>query len=280
MKYIVITPVKNEAEHIRYTLDSVTGQTCLPSRWIIVDDGSTDNTAEIVTEYTHRYPWISLVRKHNTEEARSGGVKVVRAFNTGCAEANLQEYDFIVKLDGDLELPADYFETVIHTFEQDEKTGICGGRILNKYGNEFILEKSNDYHVRGAFKSVRTACFMQIGGFPETWNWDGLDEMKAMFYGWKTHVFEKDVKHYRPTSQAYNPYKHAYKSGKEYYCMRTDFILTFIRFLLRIPRKPYFAGACCFLYGYIAAFFTREPFTIDRPLGKFINRFHYKRIFK
>jgi len=279
MNYLIVSPVKNEAEHIGYTLNSILRQTILPVAWVIVDDGSTDQTAEIVNEAMRTVPWIQLIQKNNQSEQRSGGVKVVRAFNTGLLTVDYHAVDFIVKLDGDLELPDNYFETIIQVFESDPKIGICGGYILNKYGDEFIRERSNDYHIRGAFKAVRTTCFEQIGGFQETWNWDGLDEMTAFFYGWKTKVIDQPVKHFRPTSQAYNPYQHAVKSGTEYFKMRSTFLLTLLRFIARLPKRPYIGGACCFMYGYLKAVVKREPRIIDRELGRFINRFHYKRLF-
>jgi glycosyltransferase involved in cell wall biosynthesis len=279
MRYLIISPVKNEADHIGYTIASILKQTVRPDKWIIVDDGSTDTTRAILHAAAEEHAFITIIEKQTQLEERSGGSKVVKAFKTGLETVNYEVYDFIVKLDGDLELPENYFETIIRTFESDPKIGICGGYILNKYGDAFIREKSNDYHVRGAFKSVRTACFRQIGGFRETWNWDGLDEMGALFLGWKTKVLELPVKHFRPTSQAYNPYRHAVKSGVEYYKMRTDLLLTLLRFAARLPKKPYIGGACCFLYGYFSAFFNRSPRTVEKDLGKFINRFHYKRIF-
>lgn len=279
MNYLVVSPVKNEALHIEHTLNSVMRQTVLPQKWVVVDDGSTDNTLDLLQRAAVMAPWIAVVQKRNQAEERSGGAKVVKAFYSGLATVDHSVYDFIVKLDGDLELPADYFEQVIAAFEADPAVGICGGYILNKYGDAFIREASNDYHVRGAFKSVRTKCFDQIGGFMETWNWDGLDEMSAMYHGWKTKVLEVPVKHFRPTSQAYNPYTHALKSGTEYYKMRADFFLTLVRFGIRLPKKPYIGGAFCFLYGYLKAFVNHAPKTVDRDLGRFINRFHYKRIF-
>lgn len=279
MRYVIVSPVKNEAAHIRHTITSVMAQTVLPERWIIVDDGSTDETPQLLEEAARQYDRITIVHNPTQAEERSGGSKVVRAFYTGLKTIDHTHYDFIVKLDGDLELPENYFEEIIRAFEADSKIGICGGYILNKYGDTFIREKSNSHHVRGAFKSVRTACFEQIGGFRETWNWDGLDEMGALFHGWKTKVLELPVKHFRPTSQAYNPYKHALKSGEEYYKMRTDLFLTLLRTGMRIPKKPYIGGACCFLYGYFKAWFGRSPKTVEKDLGRFMNRFHYKRIF-
>ncbi len=115
-KYIIITPVKNEEKYIRYTLDSVTTQTILPEEWIVVDDGSSDNTSLIVEEYISKFNWISLIRLNTKEEQRMGGNKVVRAFNAGYKFIKNKDWDFVVKLDGDLSLPDDYFEKIFSAF--------------------------------------------------------------------------------------------------------------------------------------------------------------------
>lgn len=110
MKYVIITPAHNEEKYIKYTLDSVTVQTIKPAQWIIVDDGSTDTTAEIVQNYVKKYPWIKLIKNNPIENARRGGTKVVQAFKFGYQALDEVDFDFIVKLDADLTLPPNYFE--------------------------------------------------------------------------------------------------------------------------------------------------------------------------
>ena len=264
MKYTVISPVKNEGKYIKNTLDSVIEQTIIPNEWIIVDDGSTDNTLEILNEYSNKFNWIKIIENKTHSEERSGGSKVVRAFYKGYNSIINHEYDFIVKLDGDLKLPNNYFETVIESFKNDPKLGICGGYILNKVGEELIKEIDIDYHVRGAFKSVRKVCFKDIGGFLEIWNWDGLDLMEAMRKGWKTLVFDLPVIHYRPTSTAYNPYKFHFKDGKYSYKLRTSLGLFILRSIGRIKKKPYFICSAMYFFGYCYAFIKMESFIINK----------------
>jgi glycosyltransferase involved in cell wall biosynthesis len=278
MKYTIVSPVKNESAHIEHTLKSVIKQTVLPMEWVIVDDGSTDNTLQIIQDFASKHEWIRVVENKTHDEARSGGSKVVRAFNRGFSTIDDHSYDFIVKLDGDLKLPQNYFETVIETFIQNPKVGICGGYILNKVCDELIKEIEIDYHVRGAFKSVRKTCFDEIGGFKEIWNWDGVDQMEAMMRGWETKVFDLPVIHYRPTSTAYNPYRFHFKDGRFAYRLRVNFSLLLLRMGGRIKKRPFLISALIYFLGYIYAMIRREGFIVGKDVGDFTNKFHTKRI--
>ena len=278
MKYTIVSPVKNESAHIEHTLKSVIKQTVLPMEWVIVDDGSTDNTLQIIQDFASKHEWIRVVENKTHDEARSGGSKVVRAFNRGFSTIDDHSYDFIVKLDGDLKLPENYFETVIETFIQNPKVGICGGYILNKVGDDLIKEIEIDYHVRGAFKSVRKTCFDEIGGFKEIWNWDGVDQMEAMMRGWETKVFGLPVIHFRPTSTAYNPYRFHFKDGRFAYRLRVNFSLLLLRMGGRIKKRPFLISALIYFLGYIYAMIRREEFIVGKDVGDFTNKFHTKRI--
>ncbi|PWG05478.1 glycosyltransferase [Polaribacter aquimarinus] len=279
MNYVIVSPIKNEEKFLRQTLDSVILQSVKPSLWVVVDDGSTDGTLDILREYSLKYNWISVVENKTHSEERAGGSKVVRAFYKGFESIKNHNYDFIVKLDGDLKLPNNYFEAIIDEFKKDSKIGLCGGLILNKINNSFVLESHNNYHVRGAFKAVRKKCFNEIGGFSEVWNWDGLDEMEAMRLGWKTSVLDLKVIHFRPTSGAYNFKIQNFKHGYEAYKTRDNFLLTLIRFVAKSIKSPYLSGIY-FLKGYFSSFFSKEPRVISKELSIFTNKFHLNRIFK
>lgn len=271
-------PAKNESEFIARCLNSIITQSCLPTKLIIVDDSSTDNTKLIAEEYSKKYTWMRVLQKSSPPEIRSGGSKVVETFNHGFAFIHDDEWEFIVKLDADLELPTNYFESIINTFASDEKIGITGGMIYNKVGSEFIKEGTINYHVRGAFKAYRKACFQDIGGLKPIWGWDGIDEMGAIYNGWTTKVLEIMVKHYRITSSAYDPKTHAFMSGYEAYRIRMNFILFLARAVHKLFARPYLLYSYYFMKGFLHAIVLKPDRIIDKDFASFITKFHFKRV--
>ena len=279
MNILVITPVKNESKFILKTLCSLIKQSVKPKKWIIVDDGSTDDTVNIINEHILKYDWIELKLFKTKHEERTGGSKVVRAFNYGLSFVCADDYNFIVKLDGDLELPENYFEAMINEFESDNKLGICGGTIHNKYSDTNIkIEKTSRFHVRGALKMIKIKCWNDIKGFKEIWNWDGIDIMEAQYKGWSTRSINVPVIHLRPTSSAYDPLQHAFKSGYESYKMGSDLLLTLIRAIFKIKIKPYLKCSYYYLQGYFKANSNKEKLIISAELAKFINKKNYSRL--
>jgi glycosyltransferase involved in cell wall biosynthesis len=277
--YVIITPVNNEALYINNTLNSVVRQSQLPKKWIIVDDGSNDETASIAESYANKYSWIRLLKINTQFEPRMGGSKVVRAFNYGYSLIDKDEFDFIVKLDGDISLPFNYFERVLHEFETSPDLGICGGFIINKYSEtDLRIEKTNSYLVRGALKTVRRTCWEQIGGFKEVWNWDGLDIMEARFNKWETRSIDLPVIHHRPTTNGYDALQHAFKCGYESYKVGADLFLTVLRCIIRLNWKPYVRISFSFYKGYRLAKKHKEVLIVPQELARFINNFHYNRI--
>ena len=280
MKFLVITPAKNEAAYIRNTIQTMVRQKLKPACWVIVNDGSTDDMAEIVSSYTAQYPWIKLINKATSSEKRTGGSKVVRAFYYGFERFQNIDHDVVVKLDADLSLPENYFEEIANTLKNNPKVGLCGGYCVVKKNGELQRELSHSFHVRGALKAYRKECWQDIGGFKETWNWDGIDGMHAMYKGWKIKVLDLPVVHHRPTSAAYDPLSHAYKSGFEAYRTGNDIFLTLIRAISRLKNKPFLLASAYYLKGYFDALRSREERVVDEGLARFIRRFTYKRLLK
>lgn len=204
MHYYLIIPAHNEAQHIALTLQSIETQTLMPKKIVVVNDHSTDETEKIVHSFLAHNPNLVLVNNLSDSEHQPGS-KVIRAFQKGLETLD-ENYDFIVKLDADLILPPNYFETIIAHFESDAKIGMAGGfAYIEKNGN-WILENLTDKdHIRGAFKAYRKACFEQIGGLKPAMGWDTVDELLAKFYGWKVVTDETlKVKHLKPTGANYN----------------------------------------------------------------------------
>lgn len=278
MEYIIITPAKNEEKFIEHTLQSVLGQTAKPKKWVIVDDGSTDNTALIVTKYLSKYDFLHLIKKDSTKEERSGGSKVVRAFNAGYDAIRNDKYDFIVKLDADLTLPANYFEEVIKCFEMTPRIGLCGGYCVIEENGKYVPESYSEDHVRGAFKAYRRECFEDIGGLKQIWSWDGMDEAAIAFHGWELRVLPLAVIHHRPTSKEYNLLKHSYKTGREMYKERIELLSLLIISAVYCFRKPAIIGSILFIVGYFVSWIKKEEKVIDKDLGEYIRKDRYQKI--
>jgi glycosyltransferase involved in cell wall biosynthesis len=278
MQYIIITPAKNEEEFIEQTLKSVFAQTARPMKWIIVDDGSTDNTAAVVAKYASKYDFVKLIQNQSTGEQRAGGSKVVRAFNVGYDTIRDEHFDFIVKLDADLTLPCNYFEEVIKCFEMNPRIGLCGGYCVLEDKGRLIPESYSEDHVRGAFKAYRRECFDDIGGLQEIWSWDGIDESAIAFHGWHLKVLPLAVVHHRPTSKEYNLLKHSFKTGREMYKERIDLLSLFVISAVYFLRKPVILGSILFIVGYFVSWIRREDKVIDKDLGEYIRNERYGKI--
>lgn len=281
MKHIVITPVYNEEEYLIRYINSVINQTCTPDYFLLVDDNSKDKSLEIIQEFSKKYDWIHYVHCPS-EQKKVQGSKVIEAFNYGLTHSkiNIKNYDIISKLDADLELPNNYFEEIISAFDKNPKAGLIGGYVIEMKNGEWRDILSKDYHVRGALKSYRTSCYIEIGGLMPLLGWDGLDEMKIFYNKWETKNINIGVKHYRPADSDYKPVKLYYKKGIVNYQNGGSFVLMLIRALKRSTKKPYLIASLAFIVGYLNAFFSRKPKNVSASFAKFINRFHMNRIFR
>ena len=151
IKYVIITPVRDEENYVAKTVRSVAAQTVLPTEWIIVNDGSSDRTGEILDECATQFPWMRVIHRENRGFRKSGG-GVIEAFNDGFNALSRTNWDFLVKLDGDLTLPADYFEKCFEHFEQQPTLGIGGGVICHEVDGVLKVEANPKFHVRGLYQ--------------------------------------------------------------------------------------------------------------------------------
>src|SRR5258705_4529915 len=176
--YVVISPVRDEGAYLRFTVESMLAQTIRPVEWIIVNDGSTDNTAAIIDEYASQHPWIRVVHRDNRGFRKAGG-GVVEAFNDGYRALSTDNWQFIVKMDGDLTFQPDYFEKCLNNFQRDPRLGIGGGVICYIENSDKLIEFCPDFHVRGATKIYRRAFWEAIGGCLRASGRGHQDEVKA-----------------------------------------------------------------------------------------------------
>lgn len=282
LNYVVITPACNELNYIQFTLDSVVAQTIQPAKWIIVDDGSTDGTGDVVQGYANKYHWIKPVKKSPDEIKRQGGGKVVKVFWLGYEALDILDFEFIVKLDADLTLPQNYFEEVGAAFESDPRIGMCGGYLSELSNRVWKKDKVASYHLRGAIKAYRKKCFEEIGGIRPVDNWDFLDEMTAVYSGWSVKILPLGVRHHRLTSTSINNgLKFSFKMGQIYYKDGYDLFLLALRSVpYGLGTKPYLLSSAALILGFLSSCLTKPEKDVDAGLEKFIRKFQYNRIKK
>jgi glycosyltransferase involved in cell wall biosynthesis len=196
--YVIVSPVRDEAEFLERTIESIVAQRHRPAEWVIVDDGSTDATPQIAASAAARHDWIRVVtRPGRANAARGRGKPIVEAFNAGL-ESVTAGHEFIVKMDGDLFVPPHYFDWVAQTFDRYPRAGIVGGFGLIPDGNDWIPDQIGRHNVAGYIKAYRRACLDEIGGLQASMGWDGIDEYSARARGWTSHpLTELVVLHYR-----------------------------------------------------------------------------------
>ena len=204
MKYVLITPAHNEEAFIEKTLASMVAQTRLPERWVIVDDGSTDRTAQIVEGYSSRYQWIELSRTPQRSDRSFAGK--VHAFNAGLERARSLEFDVIGNLDADLSFDPEYLEFLIGKFAEDPRLGVAGTPFTEDDGYDTARDSfEGENHVAGGCQLFRRRCFEDIGGYipNPAGGIDWVAVTTARMKGWRTRSFpEKRFHHYRPLGTA------------------------------------------------------------------------------
>ncbi len=276
-RYALISPCRNEADFIRKTLESLVSQTARPTIWIIVDDGSTDETPAIVAEYASKHDWIKIIPKADRGR-RAVGPGVVEAFNTGLATIDLDDYEFICKLDVDLDLPPEYFEILIGRMRAEPRLGSCSGKpYYRSASGRWVSENCGDEMSVGMTKFYRVSCFRSIGGFVQEVMWDGIDCHKARQLGWTVRSWNEaglQFEHLRPMgSSQKNILAGRARHGFGQYYMGTDPLYLIATAIYRLAQPPYVVGSAAMLYGYFAAMLRRRPQHADPELRRFIRSY-------
>lgn len=280
MKTLIITPFLNEEAVIRDLINSVISQDKQVSKWVLVDDGSTDKSAEIIEEYLPENPWICIVKLDHKNKKRSIGAKIINAFNNGLESVRLKDYQVIMKIDADLILPKNYIYEITSQFEKNPRLGLCGGVCGLVKNEQVILEsKTNLDHVRGALKAYRRECFIEIGGLVNKMGWDSIDEYKIRYSNWDIKVLpDLMVVHLKETNIKTGHTRASFKNGIMLYTIRVDFPLLMTNVLKRLLWKPYIIQGLAVYYGYFFALITGEEKIVSKNLGKFIRRYRYSKI--
>lgn len=241
--YAIVSPVRDEAAYLRQTADSLLAQSHMPLAWVIVDDGSSDETVAIATELAREHDWIT-VRETEAGGPRARGARIVRAFGLGL-QALPCEPDVVVKLDGDLHLPAHYFEWVAAVFERDPRAGIVGGKALVHDGARWQPDRRANHTIPGVAKAYRMSCLEEIGGLHPSMGWDGIDEYASRARGWNVHTLpELTILHLRMRGAAQSWRAARFEEGvaNHYMGYLPSFVAVRVGYRMLVEHPPVLGG--------------------------------------
>lgn len=274
MSYVLITPARNEERFIEKLIQSVIAQTVLPIKWVIVNDGSTDATAAIVSSYLTKCPWIELLNL-SPHRDRSFAAKV-HAFNAGSARVQGLDYEIIGNLDSDLSFDPTYLEFLMNKFQEDPNLGVAG-TIFHEEGYSSGTDSfEGQNHVAGGCQLFRARCFQDIGGYipNKAGGIDWIAVTTARMKGWRTRSFrEKFFFHYRSLGTAERSVLASnFSYGEKDYYLGGHPLWEAFRVVYRATKKPYILGGMALFGGYVSAWLRR----MDRPVSDELMRFHRK----
>jgi len=276
MSYLLISPCRNEAAYMRETLDSVIAQSLRPAKWVIVDDGSTDDTPRILAEYARRHDWIEIVTRDDRGR-RSVGPGVIEAFYTGYRTINPDDYEYLCKLDLDLRLPPRYFEILCARMAANPRIASCSGKCCVEEGGRLVSEGMGDDTSIGASKFYRVSCFKAIGGFVREVMWDGIDCHRCRMKGWIACSWddpELRFVHLRPMgSSQQSIYVGRMRHGAGQYFMGTGLLYMAASAASRLHQKPYVLGSLAMLWGWLRSALERKPRLDDPEFRAFLRAY-------
>ncbi|HSN16180.1 MAG TPA: glycosyltransferase [Anaeromyxobacteraceae bacterium] len=284
-RYLLVSPCRDEATFIRRTLDSVAAQSVLPALWVVVDDGSTDDTPAILDDYARRLPWLRVL--HRTDRGRrSVGPGVIEAFYAGLDGIDLGAFDYVCKLDMDLDLPRGYFEGLMARMEREPRLGTTSGKPWFHHPDtgQLMPETIGDEMSVGASKFYRVACFREIGGFVREVMWDGIDCHRARMLGWTAESVDDErlrFLHLRPmgSSQGRGIWAGRVRTGFGQYFMGTSPIFFLASAAYRLFKHPILIGSIAMLWGYFSAAIRRAPRYPDLEFRAFLRRYQHASLF-
>ena len=274
-KFVIISPVRNEENLITKTIQSVLSQTVKPLEWIIVNDGSTDSTKNIIEEYTKKFHWIKLINLDDRGYYYPG-TGVVNVIKKGFERISENNWDYLVKLDCDISVEDNYFENIFNEFNNNPKLGIASGAIylVNGNGKKEIKEKSQDDHPWGASKVYRRKCFEDINGWKAIPGWDLADLLAAQMKGWDTRCFDQyKIFHYRKTGTRRSDITSGmFLLGRFHFRYGYGIFYTFMKSLYRLAEKPIIIGGVSIFLGYLYAFIIQEERLFEKDMRKFLRK--------
>jgi len=283
-RYVLITPCRDEATYARRCIESVLKQTVLPSLWVLVDDGSSDDTPAILAEYAARHSWIRILRRENRGR-RAVGPGVVDAFYAGLETVSMEAFDFLCKFDLDLDIPPRYFEILIERMAAEPRLGTCSGKAYfeDKKTGRLVSEKCGDEMSLGMTKFYRVSCFKEVGGFVREVMWDGIDCHRCRMLNWIACSWDEPelrFVHLRPMgSSQQNIWVGRMRHGFGQYFMGTSLAYMTVSAVFRMSVPPYVLGGLASWWGFVKSMLQRKPRYNDLLFRRFLRRYQWRCLF-
>jgi biofilm PGA synthesis N-glycosyltransferase PgaC len=276
-RLLIVSPVYNEASHLERTAQAIAAQERRPDRWVIVDDGSSDDTLEIARRWERDLDFVTVLsapqHEGDTGPDRLALAKEARAFNLGLREAGWREFTHIGKLDGDVELPPQWFATLLERFRADPGLGLAGGRLIEPSPDGWQLIPIPDSHIHGAVKLYRRECLEAIGGITERLAWDTVDETYARMRGFDTRSLPELVaRHHRHWGSADGRLRGRARHGECAWILHQSLPWALLRSLKLARVPPFGLSGAAFTYGYVRAAVRRTPQVDDPQFRRFVRR--------
>ena len=261
-RIVIVAPVRDESQYLQGTIDSIVSQKLKPVEWILVDDGSTDNTFAIAKKASEKYPWIRVVQRKD-RGVRAVGPGVVNAFYFGYDQIQTIDYDYICKMDGDIEIGPDYFSTLVAYFAKDPYLGSASGKHFIEETDGLVEERTSDEMVAGMVNFYRRECFEAIGGFVRQVHWDGIAYHQARIAGWRTRSIRNpklNIIHKRQMGSSHRGIWHGrMRWGRGQYFMGTHPFYILPMGCYRMLEKPFIIGGLGIIAGYFKAMKENMP---------------------
>jgi poly-beta-1,6-N-acetyl-D-glucosamine synthase len=274
-RLLLITPARDEAAHLETTIRAVAAQTRPPDLWLIVDDGSTDATPELLARLAAEVPFLEVrqapqKQRRRDEDGLALAAEAV-AFNAALASVDLSGFTHVGKLDADVELSPTYFEQLLAHFDAERELGVAGGVLYERGGSGWEATKVPAYHVRGALKLYSRECFEAIGGIEERLGWDTIDETYARMRGYATRSLpQATARHHRPVATRGGVLRGRARHGQCAYVLRYGAGWVALRSLKVGLQRPYVLSGLAFLYGYFRALLKAQPKVEDGDFKRFV----------
>jgi poly-beta-1,6-N-acetyl-D-glucosamine synthase len=287
-RILIVSPVRNEGKHIAKVVRAVAAQELPPARWVVIDDGSSDDTLEQLRELEREVSFLTVIQAPVASAEREGSgprdrlahAIEIRNFNLALEGTDHQQYTHVMKLDGDIELPPNYLRVLMERFAEDSSLGLAGGVLVEPTTDGGMRKISIPaHHVHGALKCYSRNCLSAIGGVQERLGWDTIDGTYARMRGFQTRNFTDLVSvHHRPIASADGRLRGRARHGECAYITHYGPLWVLLRALKVARGRPVGLSGVAFVYGYARAFARRVERVPDREYRRFTRRELYRRL--